>query len=206
MPRSREPPPTSIAAIGENPVRARHAASVWRRSRANGVELGDDDVVDLLPRLRRSPARPADATKPSACFARSASPQRSRQCCAIASVTCLPARAMLRLNTALPLATTTTSVRSWPMSITATGPSARACASDGVRSTSRDRGAAAREHAARIEAALHAELRSAARRDRGASRTSARACPRRAARPGRASHLGGTGARRRRRDGIGSKQ
>jgi hypothetical protein len=36
MPRSRAPPPTSSAAIVANPVRARHAARVWRRSRANG--------------------------------------------------------------------------------------------------------------------------------------------------------------------------
>ena len=51
MPRSREPPPTRSAAIGANPVFARHAASVWRMSRANGWQLGDRDLVDPRPRL-----------------------------------------------------------------------------------------------------------------------------------------------------------
>jgi len=53
-----------------------------------------------------------DATKPSLCFARSASANGRFQCRAIASVTCLPARPMLREKTALPFARTTTSVRS----------------------------------------------------------------------------------------------
>jgi len=49
MPRNREPPPTSRAAIGLNPVRARQAARVWRRSRAERLELGDRDLMDPRP-------------------------------------------------------------------------------------------------------------------------------------------------------------
>ena len=102
MPRSRAPPPTSSAAIGVNPVRARHAASVWRRSRANGCELGD---VTLGIRAHASDVAGSacDATKPSRVLGvLGVRSNGSFQCFAIASVTCLPARAMLRLNTALP--------------------------------------------------------------------------------------------------------
>ena len=62
-----------------NPVRARHAASVWRRSRANGASSAT--VTSWIRAHASDVAGSAcDATKPSECFARSASSNGSFQC------------------------------------------------------------------------------------------------------------------------------